>query len=98
MQKLGEYDFEVKHRKGAEHGNADALSRWPCFSESCKYCKRVEVKSNTQQSPNDDVNNGESYNVARIKANASSAPDLGITKEVQLEDPEKPLPADNLIK
>ena len=64
MQKLGEYDFEVKHRKGVEHGNADALSRRPCFSESCKYCKRVEVKSNTQQSLNDDVDNGESYNVA----------------------------------
>ena len=88
MQKLGEYDFEVKHRKGAEHGNADALSRWPCFSESCKYCKRVEVKSNTQQSLNGDGDNGESYNVARIQANASSAPDLGITKEAQLEDPE----------
>ena len=88
MQKLGEYDFEVKHRKGAEHGNADALSRRPCFSESCTYCERVEVKSNTQQSLNDDVDNGESYNVARIQANASSAPDLGITKEVQLEDPE----------
>ena len=88
LQKLGEYDFEVKHRKGAEHGNADALSRRPCFSGSCKYCERVEVKSNTQQSLNDDVDNGESYNVAGIQANASSSPDLGITKEVQLEDPE----------
>ena len=26
--------------------------------------------------------------MARIQANASSAPDLGVTKEVQLEDPE----------
>ena len=58
MQKLGEYDFEVRHRKGAEHGNADALSRRPCFSESCKYCERVEVKSNTQQSLHGDGDNG----------------------------------------
>ena len=39
-----------------------------------------------QQSLND-VDNGESYNVARIQANASSMPDLGIMKEVRLDDP-----------
>ena len=85
---VGEYDFEVKHRKGTENGNADALSRRLCFSETFNYCERVEVKSNTQRSLIDDVDNGESYNVAKIQANLSSVPDLGITKQVRLKDPE----------
>ena len=40
-----------------------------------------------QQSLDDDVDNGESYNVARIQANASSTPDLVIMKEVRLDNP-----------
>ena len=27
---LAEYDFQIQHRLGAKHGNADALSRLPC--------------------------------------------------------------------
>ncbi|GBM36622.1 Retrovirus-related Pol polyprotein from transposon 297 [Araneus ventricosus] len=34
IQRLQEYDFEIQHRKGTSHGNADALSRRPC-KESC---------------------------------------------------------------
>ena len=30
LEKLQEYDFIIKHRKGTKHGNADALSRLPC--------------------------------------------------------------------
>ncbi|GBN70607.1 hypothetical protein AVEN_61473-1, partial [Araneus ventricosus] len=26
IQRLQEYDFEIQHRKGTSHGNADALS------------------------------------------------------------------------
>ncbi|GBO32566.1 Retrovirus-related Pol polyprotein from transposon 297 [Araneus ventricosus] len=29
IQRLQEYDFEIQHRKGTSHGNADALSRRP---------------------------------------------------------------------
>ncbi|GFV58535.1 retrovirus-related Pol polyprotein from transposon 17.6 [Trichonephila clavipes] len=43
IQRLQEYDIEVRHRKGSAHGNADALSRRPC-PESCKYCSRIEKK------------------------------------------------------
>ncbi|KAF8788152.1 Retrovirus-related Pol polyprotein like [Argiope bruennichi] len=43
IQKLEEYDFEIKHRKGSLHGNADALSRRPC-SNACSYCTTVEKK------------------------------------------------------
>ena len=36
------YDWEVKHRPGKDHGNADALSRRPCVD--CKQCERKELK------------------------------------------------------
>ncbi|GFX27884.1 hypothetical protein TNCV_3083071 [Trichonephila clavipes] len=41
IQRLLEYDVEIRHRKRSAHGNADALSRRPC-PESCKYCSRIE--------------------------------------------------------
>ncbi|GFT40363.1 retrovirus-related Pol polyprotein from transposon opus [Trichonephila clavipes] len=41
IQRLQEYDVEIRPRKGSVHGNADALSRRPC-PESCKYCSRIE--------------------------------------------------------
>ncbi|GBN88600.1 Retrovirus-related Pol polyprotein from transposon 297 [Araneus ventricosus] len=43
IQRLQEYDFEIQHRKGTFHGNADALSRRPC-RESCKHCSNAEKK------------------------------------------------------
>ncbi|GBN43724.1 Retrovirus-related Pol polyprotein from transposon 297 [Araneus ventricosus] len=43
IQRLQEYDFEIQHRKGTSHGNADALSRRPC-KESCKHCTNAEKK------------------------------------------------------
>ncbi|GBO23012.1 Retrovirus-related Pol polyprotein from transposon 297 [Araneus ventricosus] len=43
IQRLQEYDFEIQHRKGTSHVNADALSRRPC-RESCKHCSNVERK------------------------------------------------------
>ena len=38
---LGTYDFEIEHRRGTLHGNADGLSRIPrkkCMREECKEC------------------------------------------------------------
>ncbi|GBN76452.1 Retrovirus-related Pol polyprotein from transposon 297 [Araneus ventricosus] len=43
IQRLQKYDFEIQHRKGTSHGNADALSRRPC-TESCKHCTNAERK------------------------------------------------------
>ncbi|GBM17553.1 Retrovirus-related Pol polyprotein from transposon 297 [Araneus ventricosus] len=43
IQRLQEYDFEIQHRKGTSHGNADTLSRRPC-TESCKHCTNAEKK------------------------------------------------------
>ncbi|GFU59824.1 retrovirus-related Pol polyprotein from transposon 297 [Trichonephila clavipes] len=43
IQRLNEYYFDIGHRKGSSHGNADALSRRPCL-ENCRHCSRVETK------------------------------------------------------
>ncbi|GBM32909.1 Retrovirus-related Pol polyprotein from transposon 412 [Araneus ventricosus] len=43
IQRLQEYNFEIQHRKGTSHENADALSRRPC-KESCKHCTNAEKK------------------------------------------------------
>ncbi|GBM61469.1 Retrovirus-related Pol polyprotein from transposon 297, partial [Araneus ventricosus] len=43
IQRLQEYDFEIQHRKGTSHRNADALSRRSC-KESCKHCTNAEKK------------------------------------------------------
>ena len=44
IQVLGEYDYEVVHRPGRGHGNADGLSRRPCVQ--CQLSEgEAEVKS-----------------------------------------------------
>ncbi|KAI8737343.1 Transposon Ty3-I Gag-Pol polyprotein [Biomphalaria glabrata] len=43
IERLQTYEFEIHHRKGLIHQNADALSRRPCKTE-CKHCKKVEEK------------------------------------------------------
>ena len=43
IERLQSYEFEIQHRKGEQHKNADALSRRPCNTE-CKYCVRMEGK------------------------------------------------------
>ena len=43
LEQLGEFDFEVQHRPGQSHGNADALSRRPCPVRSpCSACRPKE--------------------------------------------------------
>ena len=42
LEYLGSFQFRIEHRKGAEHVNADFLSRRPCGE--CKYCNRAAEK------------------------------------------------------
>ena len=44
---LNTYDFDIQHRSGKLHGNADGLSRRPCTD--CKHCSRHE--SREQEAP-----------------------------------------------
>ena len=42
LQTLSEYDYEIQYRPGAQHRNADGLSRRPCHE--CHHCERQEAK------------------------------------------------------
>lgn len=42
METLQDYDFQVQHRPGRLHANADALSRRPC--DDCRHCQRQEER------------------------------------------------------
>lgn len=44
LEILSSYDFEIIHRAGKSHSNADSLSRHPCFSSNCKHCHNSEIK------------------------------------------------------
>ncbi|MCG8625946.1 MAG: Ty3/Gypsy family RNase HI domain-containing protein, partial [Proteobacteria bacterium] len=48
-----QYDFEIEHRPGARHVNADALSRRPCMHSGCKYCANLETKEELQRQGQD---------------------------------------------
>ena len=44
---LDTYEFQIEHRKGESHGNADGLSRIPrrcCQREGCSQCSQKQVR------------------------------------------------------
>jgi len=41
LEIMEEFDFQVEHRPGTKHGNADAVSRSPCYVKSCA-CRQSE--------------------------------------------------------
>ena len=46
IQRLQEYDFEITHRAGLKHNNADALFRRPCLQDNCRHCDQLETRDN----------------------------------------------------
>ena len=38
LERIQQYTFEIVHRSGKSHGNADGLSRRPCKETNCNYC------------------------------------------------------------
>src|SRR4029434_3872452 len=44
LEELQAYNFTVVHRAGAQHSNADALSRRACAADGCHHCERRESR------------------------------------------------------
>ncbi|XP_051816115.1 uncharacterized protein LOC127537562 [Acanthochromis polyacanthus] len=44
LEELQSFHFSVVHRPGAQHSNADALSRRPCAVAGCGYCDRRDAR------------------------------------------------------
>ncbi|GBN32936.1 Transposon Ty3-G Gag-Pol polyprotein [Araneus ventricosus] len=74
IQRLQEYDFEIQHRRGTSHVNADALSRRPC-KESCKHCTNAEKKFGMEKD---------------ISVKVLTTEDAWSSSEVQKAQPEDP--------
>ncbi|GFX03043.1 retrovirus-related Pol polyprotein from transposon 412 [Trichonephila clavipes] len=68
IQRLNEYYFDIGHRKGSSHGNADALSRRPC-PENCRHCSRVETKYD--------------YAIRQITTSTATPPDPWVTRKFE---------------
>lgn len=45
LERLHEYDFQIHHRSGSLHTNAESLSRRPYDKKSCKPCSSIEKLS-----------------------------------------------------
>ena len=50
IESLQQYNFTIEHRPGARHGNADALSRRPCWGDTCKHCERLDSQEDLKMS------------------------------------------------
>ncbi len=44
LQRLQEYDLTIQYRPGAQHLNADAMSRRPCIHNPCRGCDKLDSK------------------------------------------------------
>ena len=89
---LFEYDFEIVHRKGRSHANADALSRRPC-DKSCKHWEKIELKEKFHSDYNfekvnvvslDDSNHSNSDSDSDVNLYAISIEEM---KNQQIADP-----------
>jgi len=47
------YDFEIEHRAGRSHANADAMPRRPCHQVNCSHCSRTEPKCQLEMESGD---------------------------------------------
>lgn len=74
LERLQQYEFEVVHRRGLSHGNADGLSRRHCEIDNCRYCAKIEEKCSEKKE----------RSVARITLEAEN---LKLWSKDQKEDP-----------
>lgn len=44
LERIQQYNFEIIHRKGKLHGNADGLSTCPCAETNCNYCNKINSR------------------------------------------------------
>ena len=87
LQKLQQHNFDVEHRAGKHHGNADALSRRPCDHNGCRYCEKREVKE-WQLQEEDYQHSVVSTAGHQVRAVTSDQPCFERIGQVQRSDPE----------
>ncbi|PIK61119.1 Retrovirus-related Pol polyprotein from transposon [Apostichopus japonicus] len=88
LEVLNTYDYEIQHRAGRLHGNADALSRRPC--SDCNHCDKLEEKLTT-------TNNTDGASCSLIKVRAIGQTD-STSKESNVTKPPEGTSKQDLLK
>ena len=80
LELLEEYNFEVQHRRGLAHENADALSRHPCLNKpSCTACHPDPLQSDADVSADEVMNAAAAHVSFDSEHKASIDPAQGTT-------------------
>ncbi|UYV62799.1 K02A2.6-like [Cordylochernes scorpioides] len=82
LEKLQQYHFQIRHRPGKRHHNADALSRRPCGS--CKHCEKIDKNESEATSRGTTVVPGDEWTPASCRA--SQQQDLNIGPILELKE------------
>jgi len=94
---IEQYDFEVQHRSGKKHGNADVLLRRPQVCKQCEKIALAEVRNAEFEPANDNPEDGaETCRKVRVVSHNKTPlfPDTQVVRsmkelaELQAQDPE----------
>ena len=92
-----QYDFEVQHRSGKKHGNADALSRKPHVCKQCEKIVSAEVRdAEFEPVDNNPEDGAETFQKVRVFSQTETPPfpDMQVVRsmkelaELQAQNPE----------
>ena len=96
LERLQEYEFEIKHRPGKFHNNADALSRRPRRAHgdcpSCDVKAKLNVIGRTRQRENEDGQLAVGWSPQEIAEAQHRDPDVGNVLKRLEKDKSKPSP------
>jgi len=88
LEIMEEFDFQVEHRPGIKHGNADAVSRRPCHVKSC-FCRQGGKVEDEQQScatvPVSDRNEDNAVYSQAVSASSTADGDVSAVEGWSLE-------------
>ena len=95
LELMEDYDFDVLHRPGSRHGNADAISRRPCSLMAC-VCRQDKstanaVFTNAFASADESEKQDEIWSLNGLRSAQESDPDISVILNHLKLSPEKPL-------
>ena len=94
LELMEDYDFDVLHRPGSRHANADAISRRPCSLKAC-VCRQNKsttnaVFTNAVASADESEEQHEIWSSEGLRSAQESDPDISVILNLLKLTPEKP--------
>lgn len=100
LEIVSSYDFEIIHRAGKSHSNADSLSRHPCFSSNCKHCHKSETKESLHVDLKDQIETNQTLSSECVGSNHTINDQICRKTKKGPEPSEKfeiPIPPDKIV-